>query len=138
MSLQDRLASLISVIGADVKDIGSRTITKDFSFAGALSLYTGQATWINSTGRTLTLVNAIASVGTAPTGSSVIVDVNKNGTTIFTTQANRPTIAIAGKSSGKKTPDVTTLADGDSLTIDIDQIGSTIAGSDLTVSITVR
>ena len=31
----------------------------------------------------------------APAGSSIILDVNKGGTTIFTTQANRPTIAAA-------------------------------------------
>jgi hypothetical protein len=66
------------------------------------------------------------------------VDINKNGVTIFTTQGNRPTIAIAGTTSGKVTNmDVTTIADGDSLTVDVDQVGSTVAGADLTVQIVV-
>lgn len=66
----------------------------------------------------------------------MIVDVNKNGTTIFTTQGNRPTVAISGFTSGKvSNMDVTSLADGDYLTIDLDQIGSTVPGADLTVQV---
>lgn len=70
---------------------------------------------------------------TAPTGSSLIFDVNKNGTTIFTTQGNRPTIASSGNSSSAAIPDVTTLTTGDYLTVDIDQIGATVPGANLTV-----
>lgn len=65
---------------------------------------------------------------TAPTGATLIVDVNKNGTTIFTTQGNRPTIAISGNADDSGTPDVTTVAEGDRLSFDIDQIGSGDAG----------
>ena len=64
----------------------------------------------------------------APTGASLIIDVNKNGTTIFTTQGNRPEIAIDGHSDDSGTPDETSLLAGDYLSWDIDQIGSTIAG----------
>lgn len=67
----------------------------------------------------------------APTGASIIVDVNKNGTTIFTTQANRPSIAASGNVSSPSTPDVTAFSAGDYMTIDIDQVGSTVAGEDL-------
>jgi len=74
-------------------------------------------------------------VGTAPTGASIIVDVNKNGTTIFTTQANRPTIAISTFSDTSSLSDIVDIAAGDYLTIDVDQIGSTIAGSNLVVTI---
>lgn len=80
-----------------------------------------------------------ASVNTAPTGASIIVDVNKNGTTIFTTQSRRPTIAASGFTATNGTPiEVTALAAGDYLTIDIDQVGSTIPGSDLTVNVRLR
>jgi hypothetical protein len=107
-----------------------------FSRAGALTTGTGTFRIYNDTGATLTIRAVRASVGTAPTGASIICDISKNGTTIFTTQGNRPTIAISGNTSGKVTNmDVTSLADGDYLTVDIDQIGSTIAGSDLTVQI---
>lgn len=86
-----------------------------------------------------TILNATAAVGTAPTGASVIVDVNKNGTTIFTTQGNRPTIAVStNATTTTPTPDVTTIATGDYLTVDIDQIGSTAAGADLTVFVQYR
>ena len=78
----------------------------------------------------------VATAGTAPTGSSLIFDVNKNGTTIFTTQANRPLISVSSNISSIAVPDVTSVATNDYLTVDIDQIGSTIAGSDLVVVIT--
>ena len=81
------------------------------------------------------IIDAAAMVGTAPTGASLIVDVHLNGTTIFTTQANRPTIAISAFDSGLATPDVQVAAAGQYFTVDVDQIGSTIAGSDLTVFI---
>lgn len=79
-----------------------------------------------------------AYVDTAPTGATLIVDVNKNGTTIFTTQANRPTVAINGNASTTVAPDVTAVAVGDRLTGDLDQIGSGTAGSDLYLTITIR
>lgn len=71
---------------------------------------------------------------TAPAGADIIVDINKNGTTIFTTQGNRPTIGDGLNKGGKSaTPDVVSIADGDVMTLDIDQIGSGTPGSDLTV-----
>lgn len=64
------------------------------------------------------------------TASSTIVDVNKNGTTIFTNQANRPELAFDDADGIAKsgTPDVTGLVELDVLTIDIDQV-ATGAGS---------
>jgi hypothetical protein len=85
-----------------------------------------------------TIVQVRASVVTAPTGASLIVDVNKNGVTIFGTQSARPTIAASSLTAVSGTPTVTTLAAGDYLTVDIDQIGSTVAGGYLTVTVTVR
>lgn len=79
-----------------------------------------------------------AMVGTAPTGSSAIVDVNINGTSIFTEQANRPTILAGEITSGVVTVmDVTALASGDYFTVDVDQIGSVTPGRDLTVLIRI-
>lgn len=77
-----------------------------------------------------------AMVGTVPTGASIVIDIHKNGTTIFTTQGNRPAIAISEFDSGEVTNmDITELAKGDYLALDIDQIGSTIAGKDLVVTL---
>ena len=83
----------------------------------------------------LTIVEVRLRVKTAPTGAAIIVDLNVNGVTVFTTQANRPTIA-AGASTGVSTAvDLRSLAKGDNLTIDIDQIGSTVAGGKLMVEV---
>jgi hypothetical protein len=79
-----------------------------------------------------------AAVNTAPTGAALLVDVNKNGTTIYGTQANRPSIASGTNSALGGTPSVTTFAAGDYLTVDVDHIGSTAAGADLTVTVRVR
>jgi len=77
--------------------------------------------------RTLTAVRI--SVGTAPTGSTIIVDVKKNGTTIFTTKA---TIDASEKTSVTAAVpsvlSVTSFADDDEITWHVDQVGSTVAG----------
>jgi hypothetical protein len=109
-----------------------------FSATSTLSAAAGTHRLYNDSGANWTIVGVRASVGTAPTGSSIIVDVNVDNTTIFTTQGNRPTIAISGFTSGKVTNmNVTTIADGQYVTIDIDQVGSTVAGSDLVVQLEV-
>lgn len=85
--------------------------------------------------RAATILNVYASCSTAPTGASLILDVNLNGVTIFTTQGNRPTIAAAGFTDLTNAPNVTAVAAGDFLTVDIDQIGSTVPGADIIVAI---
>jgi len=89
--------------------------------------------WFNKTGGAKAITGVFIFCETAPTGADIIVDVNKNGTTIFTTQTNRPTIAASATSGTSGTPDVTSVADGDYLTFDIDQVGSTIPGADLLI-----
>lgn len=109
----------------------------DFSTGGVLTVQVGK-------GRvyfrdSCVIESVTIGVNTAPTGSTLIVDVNKNGTSIFaTTQANRPAIAISAFTANSGTPDTTAIAAADYISCDIDQIGSTIAGSDLTVSIRLR
>lgn len=131
MSLQTRIADLITAIGADIKALKRIQEVFPMSRPGALTVAAGQARLYLSGG--YTLVDYRVSVGTAPTGASLIVDINKNGTTLFTTQANRPTITATNRLASTTAPDVTTFAAGDYITIDVDQIGSTVAGSDLVV-----
>lgn len=104
---------------------------------------TGQLTVSSGTVRlpiedAYTIIGTRLTVGTAPTGANLVIDVLKNGSTIYTTTSNRPTI-IAGSSSGGPgaTPDVNSLAAGDYLTVNILTVGSTIPGSDLAVSVIV-
>lgn len=101
--------------------------------AGALVVGSGSTRFYAWT--PLTIQSVIVSVGTAPTGAPIIFDINKNGTTIFTTQANRPNILAGGNYGVASNPDVFLLDTYDYLTIDIDQVGSTIAGADAVIQI---
>lgn len=79
------------------------------------------------------ILKAWAKATTGPTGADLIFDINLNGSTIWSTQANRLKI-VAGATTGNTTTfNTTTFAAGDLFTIDIDQVGSTIAGQDITV-----
>lgn len=70
------------------------------------------------------------------TASSTIVDVNLNGTTIFTTQSNRPTLAYNDSDKvASAVPDVTALVEGDVLSIDIDQAAEGAEGLNVVVRI---
>lgn len=110
-----------------------------YSCGGVLTTGAGTFRLYNDSGNSWTIHNVRASVGTAPTGASVIIDINVDGTTIFSTQANRPTIAVSTNTSGLvSNMNTTTVANGSYMTVDIDQIGSTVAGSDLTVQIGVK
>lgn len=107
-----------------------------FSMPGALIVKTGASRQYFESSFTITTVRA--SVNTPSVGSSIICDVKKNGTTIYTTQADRPTIAAGTNTATANNPDITSLSPGDYLTVDVVQIGSTTAGADLTVTVTVR
>lgn len=103
--------------------------------SGVLTVAAGTGRHYNDSGRTVTVTRVRASVGVAPGTGPVTVDVNKNGTTIFPTQSQRPAIAVGQFTAVVNAPAGTTLADGDYLTVDVDTIGTTPAGSDLAVEI---
>lgn len=98
----------------------------------ALTVGAGKVTFRMSYGFTLTGVRA--SVTTAPTGSVLTVDINEGGVSILSTKL---TIDATEKTSTTAaTPAVisdTALADDAEITIDIDTVGSTIAGAGLKV-----
>lgn len=71
----------------------------------------------------------------APTVTAAIFDVNCNGTTIFTTQANRPQVQPGELTAISGPPDSADLTAGDLLTFDIDQIGSGQPGDTLVLSV---
>ena len=83
------------------------------------------------------IVEVCGSVVTAPTDASLILDVHVDGTTIYTTQGNRPTAATTVKDTTEAAaPEAGGVVEGSVIEVFVDQIGSTIAGSDLTVAIT--
>ena len=87
----------------------------------------------------LEIVKAYAVVKTAPTGSSLIVDILKNGTSIWaSTPSNRLTIAASSSSGSQTAFDTTTVSEGDTLLPDVIQIGSTVAGAGLSIYLECR
>lgn len=80
----------------------------------------------------------VATVNTAPTGASVVLDVKKNGVTLYTTSANRPTIAANAFASPVAYPNVTQCLKGDYLTADVISVGSTIAGADAVLMVVFK
>jgi hypothetical protein len=109
-------------------------LTETFFRDGTLTVAANTKRYYNNTGRTLTIAAVRASVGTAPTGAAVTIDILKNGVTIFTGGTGRPVIAVS-TNTAVGTPGVTTWADGEYLTFSVSTIGSTVAGSDLTVQV---
>lgn len=86
------------------------------------------------------IAGVILGVNTAPTGQAILVDVNKSSgggaySTIYTTQANRPSVPASSTVGTLAVPDITAFVAGDRFTFDIDQIGSGTAGADLGISV---
>lgn len=82
----------------------------------------------------MTLSEVRCSVNTAPTGSSIIVDINQNGTSILSTKLS---IDAGEKTSTTASVPVViftdSLIDDAEITFDIDQVGSTVAGKGLKI-----
>ena len=102
---------------------------------GVLAVGATPARWYNRTGIPIGIRGGGISVGQAPTGSAIIADVNLDGLTLFTTQANRPQIAIGAVASALIIPAVVTIPIDSYLSVDVDQIGSSTAGADLVVQV---
>lgn len=132
----------ITTLNGDVSDKADTTYVDDntkerwFYFLVPIDLTTGT----DVTGRIYipfagTITEVYASVSTAPTGSDLICDINLNGSTIWSTQANRVTISASSETGSQTTFDTTAVSANDYLTLDVDQVGSTIAGSKLAVRV---
>jgi len=93
-----------------------------------------------------TILKAQANAGVAPSGAALIFDINYDsgggaddgGTTIWSTQANRLQIASGAYTASTTTFNTTSLAQGGTLTIDVDQVGSTTAGSNVCVTLVCK
>jgi hypothetical protein len=87
--------------------------------------------------RACTIKKVSARVGTDPTGAALQIDLNKNGSNSIFSAAFQ--IAAAGSSNSTTSFNASyeDLAADDYLTLDIDQVGSTVAGADLSITIEV-
>lgn len=117
------------------------TDSRIFSQTVALSdettaLTTGTAKLTFRVPAAVTLTDVRASVTTAPTGSVLTVDINEGGVSILSTLI---TIDAGEKTSTTAaTPPVisdSALADDAEITVDIDTVGSTVAGTGLKVTL---
>lgn len=100
----------------------------------AITAGTAKATFRMPYAMTLTAVRS--SVTTAPTGSTILIDINESGTTVLSTKlmidasektsTTAATVYVISDSA---------LADDAEITIDFDQIGSTIAGAGVKVTL---
>lgn len=86
-----------------------------------------------------TLLAVRASVNTAPTGSTLIVDINEDGTSVLGTKLSIDATEFSSTTAASAaTITDSSLADDAEISIDIDQIGSTVAGAGLKVTLSVR
>lgn len=141
MSLSNRLTALAQAVGADIKALQDKILTHAvepyiLSMNGTVTVKTGTSKIVLEDSYSLQSVRAY--VNTTPAGGPITVDVNKNGTTIYGTQTNRPTISAGTNSGLGGTASGGSFVAGDILSVDVDTIGSTTAGSDLTVTIRLR
>jgi hypothetical protein len=88
-------------------------------------------------GGTFQIQTVAAKLGTNPTTGSVVMNVKKNGTTIYSTGGNKPTVG-SGATNGIATVgahDATTVTDGDWISVDIE---GTYTGSPANMVCVVR
>lgn len=116
-------ALMVTTDAADATgDVG--TILPPLSVSGLIAVGAGQHRLYNDTTVTLTIAALRASLGT-PGTTDTVLDLNRNGSTGFPTQADRPTIPSGQNTSGRIVPtDLMQLAPGDFVTVDIDVAGN--------------
>lgn len=141
ITVTDSILTAIGILEKKADDNATALANLPFEIGVALSdettnLTSGTAKGTIRTPTAFTLTTVYASVNTAPTGSSIIVNIKKNGTTIFTTKI---TIATSSKTSVGGTAYVLdgtiAFAVDDEITFDIDQVGSVVAGKGLKISL---
>lgn len=115
-----------------------------FSFEGQLAVQTGRNLWVCEFPKyRIIACRASLGVGSSPVSTAVIVDVNKGTgttptpTTVYTTQANRPQVAVGQRIGTRTVPNTIELVVGDSLSVDIDQIGGGATPNDRNLTVNV-
>lgn len=87
--------------------------------------------WLNRTGRTITFTAAYALVDTAPTGSAATVTIWKNGSATGAVTVSISAAATSGSTTGLSL----SIADGDYVQAWPTGVGSTVPGTDLSVTL---
>lgn len=133
--LTDLVDDTTPQLGGDLDLNGHKITALPVTLAIAISdettaLTTGTAKATFRMPHAMILTEVRSSVTTAPTGATLVIDINETGSTVLSTKLS---IDISEKTSTTATtPAVisdTDLANDAEIAIDIDQIGSTIAGA---------
>lgn len=129
----DTVVQGVGKLQAQVNSLNTRTDAIGLAVSDeTTALTTGTARLTFRMPYALTLTDVRISVTTAPVGSTIIVDVNRNGTSIFSTRvsidASERTSVTAATAHVLST---TALSSDDEITVDIDQVGSSTAGAGL-------
>ena len=113
-------------------------VTAEFEKAGAQTVAAFAKKWYNTSSVPLFVRKVVASIGTAPTGAGLVVDAKINGTSVFAAAGDRCTIA-ATKFTGSAVPtavgDLVRVNPGSYVEVNVTVVGSTVAGSDLAVTV---
>lgn len=124
-------AQAAAILGTNVKSTESIYIACSDETT-AITTGTAKVTFRMPYAFTLSAVRA--SVTTAPTGSTIIIDINEAGSTILSTKlsidASEKTSTTAASAAVISD---TSLADDAEITIDFDQVGSSVAGAGVKV-----
>lgn len=131
-TLESRLGSLITALGADMKK--AQPFYVPFGRPGVLATFTGPRIYFPDD---VELMAATFALTTAPTGASAIFEVLKDGSGSFSAD---PAISASGflSSTGTLSGTTTFTARTNYLQLSCSQVGSTIAGADLTVALKMR
>lgn len=107
----------------------AREFYKTYAYDGAVAVDTGDKRFYAHDNCILSSIEAY--VGTAPAGSALNITVNKNG-------SSAATLSIAAGGTQSLQTARVSFDQGDYVTVDITQVGSSTAGSDLRINFKFR
>ena len=84
------------------------------------------------------IIKAKAYIETAPTAADLLIDINLNGTTLWASSGKLTITATENSATDLTSFDKTAVVEDDYFTIDIDQVGSTEEGEDLTIQLHIE
>lgn len=106
----------------------------EFFRSSVLSVETGASRWY--AWQRVHVFNIRASVNTPPQGGSVVLDVRRNGVSLYGSSPElRPTILDGQNTTITSLPGEVILEEGDYLSVDIAEVGETNQGADLSIQL---
>jgi len=121
-----------TISGGSTPSTGDGSTILHYFTDGYLAVASGICTFIVP--KAMTISGVYFACQYAGDSGSTIIDVIKNGTSIFTTQENRPELVYT-ENYASGTPDITELVAGDIINIDIPQIAEDAYGLSVSINL---